>query len=261
MIKVLTQGFSDFLRRRRALSHFGRHPLPDSLGGHGSTEAPPEHPMASDLLVVARDSPAAAITRLQSHKEGLSAAEAAERLARNGPNEVAHEKPVSWVAAVALLPEPFRPAADRAGGGVVTGRRRQGHDRHRRHGDAEHAHPFRAGGPLAPGRREPEGDGAQHRLRSEPGTRTPAQRQAAKPTEIPLRDLVRGDLVALSAGDMVPADCRVLAAQDLLIAQAATTGESAPGEIYRPARRGCRPARPEQPLLQRHQRTFTMVFR
>ncbi len=51
-------------------------------------------------------------------------------------------------------------------------------------------------------------------------------------SEVPLRDLVTGDWVVLSAGDMIPADCRVIAARDLFIAQAAMTGESAPVEKF-----------------------------
>jgi Mg2+-importing ATPase len=54
----------------------------------------------------------------------------------------------------------------------------------------------------------------------------------AKPQEIPVRDLVAGDVVTLSAGDMIPADCRVLSARDLFVAQAAMTGESLPVEKF-----------------------------
>ncbi len=48
--------------------------------------------------------------------------------------------------------------------------------------------------------------------------------------EIPLEELVPGDLVKLSAGDMLPADVRFIATKDLFINQAALTGESAPVE-------------------------------
>jgi len=48
--------------------------------------------------------------------------------------------------------------------------------------------------------------------------------------EIPLRELVPGDVVALSAGDMVPADIRLLSTKDLFINQAVLTGESMPVE-------------------------------
>lgn len=41
-----------------------------------------------------------------------------------------------------------------------------------------------------------------------------------------------GDLIVLSAGDMIPADCRVLSAKDLFVSQAAMTGESMPVEKF-----------------------------
>lgn len=44
--------------------------------------------------------------------------------------------------------------------------------------------------------------------------------------EIPLDEIVVGDIVHLSAGDMIPADIRVIQAKDLFISQAALTGES-----------------------------------
>ncbi|BDR59885.1 magnesium-translocating P-type ATPase [Lactobacillus xylocopicola] len=48
--------------------------------------------------------------------------------------------------------------------------------------------------------------------------------------EILLEDLVVGDLVKLSAGDMIPADIRLINTRDLFISQAALTGESYPVE-------------------------------
>jgi Mg2+-importing ATPase len=48
--------------------------------------------------------------------------------------------------------------------------------------------------------------------------------------EIPLQELVPGDVVFLSAGDMVPGDVRILTAKDLYINQAALTGEALPVE-------------------------------
>ena len=49
-------------------------------------------------------------------------------------------------------------------------------------------------------------------------------------TEIPMDDLVVGDIVHLSAGDMIPADVRILDAKDLFVSQASLTGESEPIE-------------------------------
>jgi Mg2+-importing ATPase len=49
-------------------------------------------------------------------------------------------------------------------------------------------------------------------------------------SEIPLDEVVVGDIVNLAVGDIVPADCRILTAKDLFIAQSALTGESEPVE-------------------------------
>ncbi|HST28047.1 MAG TPA: magnesium-translocating P-type ATPase [Rudaea sp.] len=57
-------------------------------------------------------------------------------------------------------------------------------------------------------------------------------RRAAKKLEVPIDGLVPGDIVFLSAGDMVPADLRLLNAKDLFINQAALTGESMPVEKF-----------------------------
>ncbi|SRR5258708_4097712 len=48
--------------------------------------------------------------------------------------------------------------------------------------------------------------------------------------ELPIAQLVPGDLIHLSAGDMVPADVRLLTARDLFINQSAFTGEAMPVE-------------------------------
>lgn len=50
--------------------------------------------------------------------------------------------------------------------------------------------------------------------------------------EVNMAELVPGDIVKLSAGDMVPADVRLLESRDLFISQAALTGESIPVEKY-----------------------------
>lgn len=48
--------------------------------------------------------------------------------------------------------------------------------------------------------------------------------------EIPLSEIVPGDIVYLGAGDMIPADVRILKAKDLFISQSSLTGESEPIE-------------------------------
>ena len=49
-----------------------------------------------------------------------------------------------------------------------------------------------------------------------------------RPTSLPVRDVVPGDVVVLSAGAGIPADCRLLEEHDLSLDEAALTGESFP---------------------------------
>ena len=55
-------------------------------------------------------------------------------------------------------------------------------------------------------------------------------REGQAKKEIPLDDAVAGDIVHLSAGDMIPADVRIMEAKDLFISQSSLTGESEPVE-------------------------------
>ena len=69
-------------------------------------------------------------------------------------------------------------------------------------------------------------------IRRDPGATDTAPPTAPKHSEIPIRQLVPGDLLALSAADIISADCRVIAARDLFISRAAMTGESLPVEKF-----------------------------
>lgn len=75
---------------------------------------------------------------------------------------------------------------------------------------------------------------AAERLSEMVKTTIAVERQPDGREEIPLNEVVVGDIVYLAAGDMVPADVRVLRAKDLFVSQAALTGESEPIE-KRPA--------------------------
>jgi len=57
-------------------------------------------------------------------------------------------------------------------------------------------------------------------------TTTNVRRREEGNREIPLEDVVVGDIVNLAAGDMIPADMRIILAKDLFISQSALTGES-----------------------------------
>lgn len=59
---------------------------------------------------------------------------------------------------------------------------------------------------------------------------TATVRRENRYNEIPMEKIVCGDLVKLSAGDMIPADIRLITTKDLFISQSALTGESYPVE-------------------------------
>ncbi|MGZ6236930.1 MAG: P-type ATPase [Syntrophales bacterium] len=50
------------------------------------------------------------------------------------------------------------------------------------------------------------------------------------PNDIPIEDVVPGDVVILNAGDAIPADCLILESKDLFVDEATLTGESCPAE-------------------------------
>jgi Mg2+-importing ATPase len=56
--------------------------------------------------------------------------------------------------------------------------------------------------------------------------------------EIPMDEIVVGDVIHLAAGDMVPADVRIISAKDLFVSQAALTGESEPVEKFAQVMKG-----------------------
>jgi P-type Mg2+ transporter len=247
MRKALRQGFTTFLRRRHAQRHFARRPLLASLTAKAA-QATPATPVvheelipgavrvADDRLLASHDEPAAAIKRLNSHENGLSATEAAQRLLRDGSNEIEHEKPLpAWLHLWRCYLNPFNLlltalaalsylSAD-AKATIVIGvmvalstivRFVQEGRSHR----------------AAEGLRAMVSNTATV-IRTEPGLpNTPKPLLPPVRVEIAQRELVEGDLIALSAGDMIPADCRILTARDLFIDQAAMTGESLPTEKF-----------------------------
>ena len=57
-------------------------------------------------------------------------------------------------------------------------------------------------------------------------------REGAGSGEIPIEEIVCGDIITLSAGDMIPADIRFLQTKDLFVSESAMTGESNPVEKF-----------------------------
>jgi Mg2+-importing ATPase len=76
---------------------------------------------------------------------------------------------------------------------------------------------------------ESKAEKAAETLKEAVTTTATALRDGSK-QEVKLHDIVPGDIVFLSAGDITPADARVINAKDLFINQSALTGESFPVE-------------------------------
>ena len=71
---------------------------------------------------------------------------------------------------------------------------------------------------------------AAEKLKGMVKTTATVQRKDIGKLEIDIKELVPGDIIILSAGDMIPADCRVIQSKDLFVSQAMLTGESLPVE-------------------------------
>jgi Mg2+-importing ATPase len=71
---------------------------------------------------------------------------------------------------------------------------------------------------------------AAKKLKAMIKTKASVLRKDSGQQEIDIKELVPGDMVVLSAGDMIPADCRIIHSKDLFISQSILTGESMPAE-------------------------------
>ena len=71
---------------------------------------------------------------------------------------------------------------------------------------------------------------AAEQLKALVNTTTAVIRSDAGRYEIDMRQIVPGDIIYLAAGDMIPADMRLISAKDLFVSQSALTGESLPME-------------------------------
>jgi len=71
---------------------------------------------------------------------------------------------------------------------------------------------------------------AAEKLKSLVKTTATVLRKGSNRMEIDIKELVPGDLISLSAGDMIPADCRIIQSKDLFVSQSILTGEALPVE-------------------------------
>ena len=71
---------------------------------------------------------------------------------------------------------------------------------------------------------------AAEKLKSMVKTTATVIRKETGKNEVDIKELVSGDIILLSAGDMIPADCRILQSKDLFVSQSILTGEAMPVE-------------------------------
>ncbi|HEY2257329.1 MAG TPA: magnesium-translocating P-type ATPase, partial [Variovorax sp.] len=242
-MNFLTSWFDAFLASRRTSRLFGRGAWLDAVGaGRGSA---PER-MSRELLRAAEDDMASLWLRLDSHEDGLSSAEAQRRLAQVGSNEVAHEKPLPWwlhlwhcyknpfnllltvLAVVSYVTDDLK-ATTVIGTMVLLSTliRFVQEGRSSRAAEKLKAMVSNTATVIRRDLRNEAADIAERYFEARPMPRHPPSR-----IELPIKDLVPGDHVLLSAGDMIPADCRIVMAKDLFVSQAAMTGESLPVEKF-----------------------------
>ena len=163
----------------------------------------------------------AVLERLKTSPSGLSEAEACARLETYGPNEVAQENKHTWlrrlwtatrnplVILLTVLAILSYATDDIAGGTVMM--------------------LMVVLGVMLRLVQETRADNAAAKLKAMISVTATVVRDG-QPKEIPLKELVPGDVVKLSAGDMIPGDLRLMASKDLFVIQATLTGESMPVE-------------------------------
>src|SRR5216684_792255 len=199
-----------------------------TLNNHNTATPPPKRKPAAirvsaRLAEAARMETADVLRLLDTSASGLTAEAAATRLEQYGPNEVASERRTSWFWR--LLHTTRNPLvillSVLAAISYATG-------------DA------RAGtmmllmvvlGVVLRFVQESKADTAAAKLKAMIRVTASVVRQG-KVEEVPLHQLVPGDIVKLSAGDMVPADVRLISSKDLFLTQATLTGESMPVEKF-----------------------------
>ena len=177
------------------------------------------------LADYAAASPLEVLRRLESTRHGLTEDEAQARLAEHGENAIAPGRVPSWGGrALAAVRNPFivvllclalvsAVTGDLDGAAVITA--------------------MALISCLLRGRQEYRSDRAAAALRAMVASTATVLRRAAdgRPgiaRELPVDQIVPGDIVQLLAGDMVPADLRLLRSDDLAVSQAVITGESLP---------------------------------
>jgi P-type Mg2+ transporter len=241
---LLRELYAGFVRARGISRHFRRFTLFESLlRDTASREALP--PLADALLKASASTPEQVLAMLASHPNGLTESQAAEIRMRVGPNEVGHDKPLRWyvhlwhcyrnpfnllltvLATISYLTEDVR-ATIVIGAMVLLSTLIRFFQETRSSKAADRLKEM-VSTTATVLRRDPAEIAAEEARRFFQAVLRP---KPPRRLEIPLKRLVPGDVVALSAGDMIPADIRLLSAKDLFVSQSAMTGESLPVEKF-----------------------------
>jgi Mg2+-importing ATPase len=191
-------------------------PAPPAGRGHSAGSQ-----VSKQLVDAAHADANAALTQLKTTSNGLELSEVEARLEEFGPNVVAKEKPRTWLMRVwDNVKNPLVILLIALG--VISYAT----------GDLRAAIMILLMvllGIVLRYFQESRADKAAAQLQAMVSTTVTVIR-SGKRQEIPLKELVPGDIITLSAGDMVPADVRVITAKDLFLNQSALTGESLPVE-------------------------------
>ncbi len=181
-----------------------------------------------DLALIAGLTPAASYRWMHSASTGLSIDEANERLRRFGPNIVSQERRATLIEEIwGRLRNPLN--------GLLLTLAIVSYVL----GDLRAAMVIVVMVALAVATafvQEHRSNQAAAHLRAMVHTRASVRRTPSRNgnsfEDVPLESLVPGDIVRLSAGDMIPADLRLLETKDLFVNQSALTGEAMPAEKF-----------------------------
>jgi Mg2+-importing ATPase len=179
--------------------------------------------VSPEVLAAARKDSEQVLRDLRTSLGGLTQAEAEERARTTGPNEVAQERKQGWpVRILKIIRNPLVILLTALSTiSFLTG-------------DARAGSVMAAMVALSVGLRfwqEARADSAAQKLKAMIHVTATVIRDGAA-REIPLRDLVPGDVIHLAAGDMIPGDVRLLSTKDLFVSQGSLTGESLPAEKF-----------------------------
>lgn len=200
----------------------------------------------SYMLKISQLEPDQAIQTLNSHKDGLSESEVREIRSRIGLNEVAHEKAMTWQTHLWLcFRNPFNillsilailsyvTDGDLQGTAIICAMViisvAMRFIQERRSDKAAETLKAMVSN-TATVLRQNDVSHLSNENQIKEGTHLSCLSQNR--IELPIKELVLGDIVLLSAGDMIPADLRVLTAKDLFVSQGTLTGESLPVEKF-----------------------------